>query len=63
MYPSICILKLRQILSSSREIVQGTGQWAQEILRCCTEGCGLVGSIGDRWMIGLDDLGDLFQPQ
>ena len=35
--------------------VQGT-------FRHCTEGRGLVGNIGDRWMIGLDDLGGLFQP-
>ena len=34
----------------------------QETLRCCTEGHGLVGSIGDRWMVGLDDLRGLFQP-
>ncbi len=26
-----------------------------------TEGCDLVGNIGDRWMLGLDDLGGLFQ--
>ena len=30
--------------------------------RCCTEGRGLVGDIGDRWMIGLDGLGGLFYP-
>jgi len=29
---------------------------------CCTEGHGLVGNNGDRWMVGLDDLRDLFQP-
>ena len=28
----------------------------------CTEGHGLVGDIGDRWMVGLDDLRGLFQP-
>ena len=27
-----------------------------------TEGHGLVGNIGDRWMIGLEDLRGLFQP-
>jgi len=32
------------------------------VLGCCTEGCGLVGSIGGRWTVGLDDLGGLFQP-
>ena len=28
---------------------------------CCTEGHGLVGNIGNMWMVGLDDLGGLFQ--
>ena len=32
--------------------VQGT-------YRCCTERHGLVGNIGDRWTVGLDDLGGL----
>ena len=32
----------------------------QKAFRCCTEGCGLVGNVGDRWMVGLDDLGGLF---
>ena len=32
---------------------------AQETFRCCTEGHGLVGNIGDRWTVGLDDLGGL----
>ena len=31
----------------------------QETFRCCTEGHGLVGNTGDRW---LDDLRGLFQP-
>ena len=35
---------------------------AQEMFRCCTEGHGLVGNIGGRWTVGLDDLGGLFQP-
>jgi len=30
--------------------------------RCCMEGYGLVGNIGDRWMVRLDGLGGLFQP-
>jgi len=34
----------------------------QEILRFCTEGHYLVGSVGDSWTVGLDDLGGLFQP-
>ena len=33
----------------------------QEMLGCCTEGHGLVGNIGGRRMVGLDDLGGLFQ--
>ena len=33
----------------------------QDMFRCCTEGCGLVGNIGDRWTVGLDDLRGLFQ--
>jgi len=33
-----------------------------ETWRCDIEGCGLVGSIGGRWTVGLDDHGDLFQP-
>jgi len=35
--------------------VQGT-------FRHCAEGRGLVRTIGDKWMVGLDDLVDLFQP-
>ena len=35
--------------------VQGT-------FSCCTMAHGLVGNIGGRWMVGLDDLGGLFQP-
>jgi len=34
----------------------------QETFRCCTERHSLVGNIGDKWMVGLDDLGELFQP-
>ena len=30
-------------------------------LRCCTEGHCLVGNSSGRWMVGLDDLGGLFQ--
>jgi len=35
----------------------------QEMHRCGTWGRGLVGNIGDRWMVGLDDLGGLFEPR
>jgi len=34
----------------------------QEMHRCGTEGLGLVGNIGGRWMVGLDDLRGLFYP-
>lgn len=30
-------------------------------VRCGSEGRGLVGNIGGRWTVGLDDLGDLLQ--
>ena len=33
----------------------------QEMFKCCTEGHGLVGNIGDRWTVGLGDLRGLFQ--
>ena len=31
----------------------------QDIFRFCTEGHSLVGTIGDRWTVGLDDQSDL----
>ena len=34
----------------------------QEMCRCGTKERGLVGSVGGGWMVGLDDLGGLFQP-
>ena len=34
----------------------------EETFRCCTEGHGLVGNTGGRWMVGLHHLGGLFQP-
>jgi len=34
----------------------------QETFRCCNMGRCSVGNIGSRWMVGLDDLGGLFQP-
>ncbi len=33
-----------------------------EMKNCGTEGHGLVGNIGGRWMVRLDDLKNLFQP-
>ena len=32
------------------------------MFRCYTEDHGLVGNTVGRWMVGLDDLGGLFQP-
>ena len=34
----------------------------QETFRCCMEGCGLVGNVGDRWMVRQDDIGGIYQP-
>ena len=34
----------------------------QELWRCGTEECDLVGNSDGRWMLGLDDLRGLFQP-
>ena len=34
----------------------------QETFRCHTEGHGLVGNIGEKWKVGLDDVRGLFQP-
>jgi len=46
-----------------------SGRWlkhcpedVQETFRRGAKGRGLVGNIGSRWVIGLDDLGGLFQP-
>lgn len=33
----------------------------EETFRCCTGGHGLVGNIGGGWMVGLGNLGGLFQ--
>ncbi len=34
----------------------------QEMFSYFTEGHDLVGNIGDRWMVGLNNVGGLFQP-
>jgi len=39
----------------------GSPGGVQETRRCGTKDRGLVGSIGGRWMDGLDDLRALFQ--
>lgn len=31
------------------------------MIRRCTKGRGLVGNVGDKWMVGVDDLRGLFQ--
>jgi len=36
--------------------------WRYSEMFRCTEGHGLVGNVGDRWTVGMDDLGGLFQP-
>ena len=46
---------------------QGSGGFidpggVQGTFRCCSKGHGLVGNIGSRWAVGLDDPGGLFQP-
>ena len=47
-----------------REVVESLYlKMYKKIFRCCTaEGHGIVGNIGDRWTVGLDDLRVLFQP-
>ena len=48
------------------EAAQGGGEVTVpagvEMFRCCTEGHGLVGNTGAKWMVELDDLRDLFRP-
>ena len=46
-----------------REVVESpTLEVFTERFGCCVEGYGLMRTIGDRWMVGLDDLIGLFQP-
>jgi len=47
-----------------REVVESLYlKMYKKIFRCCTaEGHGIVGNIGDRGTVGLDDLRVLFQP-
>lgn len=33
-----------------------------QIFRCCTKAHDFMGNTGSRWMVGLGDLGGLFQP-
>ena len=58
---------LLQVWSGTGMGAQGSGGVTvpgdvQEAFGCCTEGYGLVGNIGDRWTVGLDDLRGLFKP-
>lgn len=56
---------LEQLLCKSGRVVEAvvtdTGG-VQELFRCGTEGHGLLGNIGGRWMVGLDDPGGRFLP-
>jgi len=58
-------ISLKQWSDAGRGFLGGGGgtipRGVQEAFRCCTEGRGLVGN-GDRWTVGLDDLGCVFQP-
>ena len=65
-----------QVVCEEKFILQKTGkalEWAahrggsipggvEEVCRCGTKGHDLVGNIGGRWVVELDDLGGLFQP-
>lgn len=42
------------------EIIVSGG--VEEMFRCYTERHGFMGNIGDRWIVGLDDLVGFFQP-
>ena len=45
-----------------REVVESPTGGVQGMFGSCVEGHGLVRTIGDGWMVGLDDLGGLFHP-
>jgi len=49
-----CLGDKKNVLFANASI-QGT-------FRHCVQGHSLVRTIADRWMVGLDDLGGLFQP-
>ena len=55
-----------EVEKALKHAAQGGGrvtipEGVQETWRCNTEGHSLVGNIGARWMVGLDDLSGLFQ--
>ena len=61
------ILLLRKRGEALEQATQEGGRFtvpggAQEMLRCVTEGTGLMGIGGDGLMLGLDYLKGLFQP-
>lgn len=58
------------LLQESDQVLKGAAQRGgrvtiprgiQETFRCCAEGHGLAGNIGDMWTAGLEDLRGLFQ--
>jgi len=61
----ILFFHFRNILNLQRSICGGgvtDPGGVQGTFRCCVEGHGLVRIIGDRRIVGLDDLGGPFQP-
>ena len=44
-----------------REVVQLQSLEVFKKVRCCTEGHGLMGNIGGRWIVEMGDLEGLFQ--
>lgn len=53
----------KYIFSESESLEQGSRGMVESpsLFRCCPEGHSLVGTIGDRWTVGLGDLRVLFQ--
>jgi len=58
------LMKSGQVLAQTAQGDSGVTvpRGVLEKFRCGIEGCGLVGNIGDRLVVGLDDLRGLFQP-
>jgi len=67
LYSSLYLTTTTTKKKRTAKIYQGGGGvtnpgGVQETFRYCTEGHVLVGYIDDTWIVGLDDLGGLFQP-